>query len=394
MSKQRFVVLMAMIMAAGPFAVDAYLPGIPGIAEQLGVASSTVATTISCYIFGMAVGQLIGGPLADRIEKRTLILIGLAIFALSCLAIASATNIHVIQLMRVVQAIGAGFAIVCVAPLVRQREQGNAAAKLFGLIGLIFILAPAIAPSVGAFILILGDWRDIFYFMGLYALLVMLFVATSLPAGDTQRQTSQTSALDRYLTVLKNPTAMRYLVVQACGYSVMMVFVTNSSFIYQQHFALQQQIFGLVFALNTVFNIIVNRINSRQLNRVSAHVLLRRALFIQAFFVALLIIMTALNAEVTLFAIGIIGAVGILGAIQPNSNALFISQYSEHTGSASAILGASQFIAAAAMGGLTTWLFNDTLWPPVLIMAGLVIITNLALPKETRKTNTLCTESN
>ena len=350
MSKQRFVFLMAMIMAAGPFAVDAYLPGIPGMAEHFGVASSSVATTVSFYIFGMALGQLIGGPLADRFEKRSLIIAGLAIFALSCLIIGSASNIHIIQAMRVVQAIGAGFAIVCVAPLVRQREQGNAAAKLFGLIGLIFIIAPAIAPSVGALILLVGDWQHIFYFMAVYALIVMLFVATSLPKNTQSVQPHSISAFARYLVVMKNPTAIRYLIVQACGYSVMMVFVTDSSFIYQEHFGLPQQIFGLVFALNTVFNIFMNRVNSYLLNKVSAHKLLRGALMVQAFFVVLLLIMTEMDVDVVVFAVGIIGAVGVLGAIQPNTNALFISQYSEHTGSASALLGASQFVAAAIMG--------------------------------------------
>jgi MFS transporter, DHA1 family, multidrug resistance protein len=382
MSKQKFVVLMAMIMAAGPFAVDAYLPGIPEMASDLKVASSSVASTISFYIFGMALGQLIGGPLADRFEKRSLIMVGLSIFALSCLTIASVDHIRVIQIMRVVQAIGAGFAIVCVAPLVRQREQGNEAAKLFGLIGLIFIIAPAIAPSVGALILLFGTWHHIFYFMSAYALLVMLFVATSLPKQAERQQTHQTiSAIERYLIVLKNKTAIRYLIVQACGYSVMMVFVINSSFIYQDHFGLAQQVFGLVFALNTVFNIFVNRINSYLLNKVQAHTLLRGALLIQALCVVLLVAMTDMEVDVIVFAIGIIGAVGILGAIQPNTNALFISQYTEHTGSASALLGASQFIVASAMGGITTWLHNDTLWPPVLLMAGLVLITNLVLPK-------------
>ncbi|MEE3879932.1 multidrug effflux MFS transporter [Vibrio sp. YYF0003] len=381
MTKQKFVFLMAMIMAAGPFAVDAYLPGIPDMALELNVAGSTVASTVSFYIFGMALGQLIGGPLADRFEKRSLIIIGLAIFSISCLIIASVSDIYVIKAMRVIQAIGAGFAIVCVAPLVRQREQGNAAAKLFGLIALIFIIAPAIAPSVGAFILQFGTWQHIFYFMAAYAVFVMIFVALSLPKQDVKQKPQAISALKRYSIVLRNKTAMRYLIVQSCGYSVMMVFVTNSSFIYQNHFGLAQQIFGLVFALNTVFNIIVNRFNSSFLNKVPVHKLLRVALLVQAFFVVLLIIMTKMDVNVVVFAIGIIGAVGILGAIQPNTNALFMSQYTEHTGSASALLGACQFITAAIMGGITTWLHNDTLWPVVLVMIVLVTVANSVLPK-------------
>ncbi len=381
MSKHHFVFLMAAIMAAGPFAVDAYLPAIPGMATYLGVGAENVASTISFYIFGMAIGQIIGGPLADRFEKRSLISIGLLIFAVSCLIIASSSNILLIQTMRVLQAIGAGFAIVCVAPLVRQREQGNAAAKLFGLIGLIFIIAPAIAPSIGALILLIGNWQAIFYFMAGYALFVTLLVQTSLPKAAVKPTKSNISPLKRYITVAKNSVAMRYLFVQSMGYSVMMVFVTNSSFIYQEHYGLDKQIFGLVFAANTVFNIIANRINSRFLNTVPAHKLLRIGLLIQAVFVLLLIVFTYLNVPVYIYAIGIIGAAGALGAIQPNTNALFISQYKEHTGSASALLGSAQFTGGAVMGGITTWLFNNTLWPIVIVMAVLVISTNLLVPK-------------
>lgn len=217
--------------------------------------------------------------------------------------------------------------------------------------------------------------------MAAYAVFVMIFVALSLPKQDVKQKPQAISALKRYSIVLRNKTAVRYLIVQSCGYSVMMVFVTNSSFIYQDHFGLAQQIFGLVFALNTVFNIIVNRFNSSFLNKVPAHKLLRVALSVQAFFVILLIIMTKMDVNVVVFAIGIIGAVGILGAIQPNTNALFMSQYTEHTGSASALLGACQFITASIMGGIATWLHNDTLWPVVLVMIVLVTVANFVLPK-------------
>ncbi len=181
--------------------------------------------------------------------------------------------------------------------------------------------------------------------------------------------------------MVQNKTALRYLIAQSSGYAIMMIFVTNASFIYQTHFGLSEQIFGLVFALNTIFNVIVNRVNSRMLSTVSALHLLRIALVVQAFFVALLVLFTYFNVPVYIFVIGIIGVVGVLGAIQPNTNALFISQYSEHTGSASALLGSCQFIAGSVMGGLTTLFFNGTLWPIVVIMGVLAIISNVTLAR-------------
>lgn len=385
MSKGHFVVLMAMIMAAGPFAVDAYLPGIPSMADYLGVGVDSVATTVSFYIFGMAMGQLIGGPFADRFEKRTIIIGGLVLYAMSSIVIASADNLHVIQISRILQAIGGGFAGVCIAPLVRMREQGNAAAKLFGLIALIMVLAPAIAPSIGALILLTGKWQDIFYFTAIYALFVAALVAKSLPKHPSKSLPEKVPAYRRYMVVMQNTTAMRYLLVQACGYSVMMVFVTNASFIYQGYFGLGEQVFGLMFAANTLVNILVNRSNAKLLNHQPAHKLLRVGIVFQAIFVQMLVVFAETEVPVYIFALGIMGAVGMLGAIMPNANALYMSQFKENTGSASALLGAGQFLAGALMGGLTTQIYNGTLWPVVFIMAFLVVASNILLPKEEKE---------
>lgn len=392
MSKGHFVFLMALVMAAGPFAVDAYLPGIPSMSEYLGVGIDSVATTVSFYFVGMALGQLIGGPLADRFEKRSIIVGGLLLYALSSLVIASASDLNVIQISRIFQAIGGGFAGVCVAPLVRMRESGNAAAKLFGLIALIMVLAPAIAPSIGALILLTGQWQNIFYFTAGYAVFVAILVAKSLPKCPAKTEQTKISAYRRYMLVMKNTTAMRYLLVQACGYSVMMVFITNASFIYQIQFGLSEQIFGLVFAANTLMNILVNRSNSTLLNRKPAHTLLRLAILCQAFFVLLLLSFTAFDASLYLFVFGIIGAVGMLGAIMPNANALYMSQFTENTGSASALLGAGQFTGGALMGGLTTQIYNGTLWPVVLVMVMLVIAANILLPKAKKTPALDCAE--
>lgn len=144
MSKGYFIVLMATIMAADPFAVDSYLPGIPSMAEYQGVGVDSIATTVSFYIFGMALGQLIGGPLADRFDKRVVIIVGMSVYALSSFIIANAESLHLIQIARIIQAIGGGFAGVCVAP--------------------------AIASSIGALILLTGSWQNIFYFSSINAI--------------------------------------------------------------------------------------------------------------------------------------------------------------------------------------------------------------------------------
>ncbi|PJC87096.1 MFS transporter permease [Vibrio sp. HA2012] len=379
MSQKTFVLLMAMIMGVSPFAVDAYLPAMPYMSDYFSVGPDKVAATISFYILGMAIGQIFGGPLADTFGKRRLILSGLSLYILSTLIIAQSDSLLPVQIFRVIQAIGGGFSIVCVPALIRERAVGNEAAKIFALVALIMVAAPALAPSVGALILLVGNWQMIFYFLAIYALLVLVFAASKLPA-DKPEQIQKTSAVKRYAYVLRNRPALRYIAVQGFGQSVMMVFVTNASFIYQQYFGLDDQVFALVFAMNVVMVAIVNRINSRLLAKYPAQTLLGWALKVQAIFVALFVVCIVLDAPVQIQAISIICMIGSLGAVMPNSNAVYISHFREHLGSASALFGANQFLTSSIAGGLTTVFYNGTLWPIAIMMIFLTVTANLMMP--------------
>ena len=375
MSNSKFALIMAMIVAATPFAIDAYLPAIPYMAEFFAVNSEQIATTISLYVLGLATGQLVGGPLADHYGKRYLILIGLTLFSICSLTIALTQSLLIVQISRVVQAIGGGFAMVCIAPLVRDRATGNEAAKLFSLIGLIIVVAPAVAPSIGVLLIYLFAWQSIFFFLFLYALFVVAISNFYIPK-DKPSTKQNTSFIRRYRLVVANREGMRYLIAQGCSFSVMLVFVTNASFIYQKYFHLSDSVFALLFSANVIMMALFNRYNSYRLTHVPAIRLLQQGLWIQLVGLSLLVLMVAFDAPLVVIAINIIFIIGAQGAISPNSNAVYISHFHEHTGSASALCGASQFLMAALAGGLSTFLYNGTLWPAVLVMLGLSLIAN------------------
>jgi DHA1 family bicyclomycin/chloramphenicol resistance-like MFS transporter len=378
MSNNKFALIMAMVMAASPLAIDAYLPAIPNMAEFFSVGTDNIATTISFYILGLSAGQLIGGPLADRYGKRTLILSGLFLFAVCSFVIAQTTSFMTVQISRTFQAVGGGFSMVCIAPLIRERAKDNEAAKLFALIGLIMVAAPAIAPSIGVLLIYLFSWQSIFYLLGLYALAVTFIVSFRLPS-ESKPTKHQISALKRYRHVIKNQPAMRYLIAQSCSFSVMMVFITNASFIYQEYFSMSNKDFALILAANIVMMVIFNRYNNRRLAFYPAQVLLRQGLLIQISALICLLIFVSINAPIELIAVSIIVTIGAQGAISPNSNATYISLFQKNTGSASALMGASQFLLAAAISGVSTWLYNGTLWPVVITMFSLSFCANALL---------------
>lgn len=383
MNNLRFALPIAMVMALVPLALDLYLPAMPAMALDFNVGADDIATTISLFVLGVALGQLVGGPLSDRLGRRTVILSGLLAFSASSLVIMMADALWVAQLARFAQAIGGGFTAVCIPALIRDRAVGVEAAKLFSLVGLIMIAVPALAPSVGALILQLSDWRSIFAVLSIAAVLMMLIIWRVLPRRGpaVDPVATPTPVLKRYLHVLRQRNARRYLATQALAFSVMVVFITNASFIYQAYFGVSERTFGLLFAANIVMLAVLNRINSWQLNVRSPETMLNLALCLQLAAVATLVSTLAFDPPLWLVAGCIIVTVGSHGMIVPNSGALYMSCFDRHTGSASAFLGASQYLLAGLAGGLSTLLHNDTLWPVALIMLSLSFAANIILGK-------------
>ncbi|MFM2485403.1 multidrug effflux MFS transporter [Celerinatantimonas yamalensis] len=374
----RFAFLMALIVACGPFALDAYLPGIPYMAHDLGVSTAQIATTVSIFVLGLAFGQLVGGPMSDHYGRKFMIMLGLLLFLGTSAIISQTNSLVVVEISRFIQAIGGGFAFVCIPALIRDRASGTEAAKLFSLIGLIMVAAPAIAPSLGALFIAIGSWHTIFYFLVIYPAIVSILVWRFVPFDKPQQRPSE-STFKRYQQVLKVPGAHRYLIAQALIYSILIIFVANGSFIYQQYFGVSNHTFAILFAANIVMLTIANRVNSRRLNHFHPKTLLSQSAVVQLFAVAMLSIALYFGASLYAVVPCIVLVIGMHGGILPNSNAVYMSYFHHNTGSASALMGASNFICGAFFSALSTWLNNGTLWPVALLMLALSVTANLLL---------------
>ena len=182
--------------------------------------------------------------------------------------------------------------------------------------------------------------------------------------------------------VLQNKPALKYIIVQGFSQSVMVIFLTNASFIYQQYFGLTDQVFALVFVANVVGLAIINRINSKLLSHYLAQTLLKWALRTQCICVMLFVVFTYFDAPVGIQGISIVCMIATLGATTPNCNATYISHFKQNTGSASALFGANQFFISAIMGGLTTVFYNGTLWPIAFILLFSTVIANVIMPTQ------------
>lgn len=372
MSHLRLAVLLGTTVALGPLALDTYLPAFPRIAAALGVEHAAVGLTLSIYVAILGVGQLVGGPLSDRYGRRHVLLGGLALFGIASVMVSVVETLDGMLAWRAVQALGGAWCAVSVPAIVRDRARGTEAARLFALIGLVMFAAPALAPAIGSLVLTFSGWRAIFVFLAVYALLVAALLHVGLFRGAPAAQRTRTpvhTLVTNYAHVLRHAAAMRFIGMQALAFSVMLVFITHASFIYQQWFGLSKTAFSILFGLNVVGMAAMSLLNRRLLLFVSAPVVLRAAITVQAVAVGALAAASWFEPPVALVAGLIVVAVGCMGAIAPNNITCTLEYFPTLGGTAAAVLGATQFAVAGFVSTLSTALVDGTLVPVTLTMA-------------------------
>ena len=375
LSDKQMAALLAMLVAIMPFSVDAYLPAIPAMADSLCADIHRIEQSLSTFMFGVAAGQLVGGSIADIKGRRVVALTGLVVYIASVIGLVFIRSADELLLLRMVQAFGAGMTVVVVGAIVRDNYEGNKAAQMFALIGIIMMGAPLVAPMLGAALKALGGWRLIFGFLALYAAIVWgllyRFLAKPVHTDAINRSIFRTVAA-RYRHVLSTRPALGFLFFQAFSFSSMFVFLTESSFVYMNLYGLSAHAYAWVFGLNIITMATFNRITAWKLKTGSdAKDILKWGILIQLAANALMVAAVMLTGMPPLWwLVGcVMVSVGTQGLIVANTQACFMGYFKEEGGSANAVLGVCQSLIGAAVGMLTTWLHNGT--PQV--MAGMML---------------------
>jgi len=373
----------AALIGIGPLAIDAYLPALPTMARSLGTDIVGVNVTVSSFLIGYAVGQVFGGPISDQIGRMRVAIAGLALLAICSVLIALAESIGMVQILRAIQAIGGGFATVVAMAMIRDSYPPAEAAKRYPLVMLILLGAPLLAPAIGAALLPVG-WQSIFIFLAVYA----VAVAIAFPAiGETVKNPGHTISLalilPQYGAVLKMRVGgrllpLRYIFAQGLITSVMMVFITNSAFIYLDYFDVGANHFVFYFGANVVVMMVFSLTTSRLVGRIAPFTLFRVGRSIQVLAITAVTLLVYLTNPTTsvftpLLALGI----GTAGMIGPSVNALFLPMFDRLAGSASSLMATSSFVFGGLLGALAAWLHDGTLRPVMTIMLAAVVIANL-----------------
>jgi len=392
------VAFVAALIGIGPLSIDAYLPALPTMAQALDSTIVAANITVSSFLLGYAIGQLFGGPISDQIGRMRVALFGLILLTICSVAIAFANNMPLVQWLRGLQAVGGGFATVVAMAMIRDSFPPEEAAKRYPLVMLILLGAPLFAPGIGAALLPLG-WPSIFIFLAAYAVVIaLLFPAIGETLPHPPGKVRLAGIVPQYIAVLKTRingrlVPLRYIFAQGLITSVMMIFITNSAFIYLDYFAVGEQNFMFFFGANIVVMMVFSLTTSRVVGRVAPFTLFRSGRIIQLIALAGLTVCVFLSDHpetlwfTPLLALGI----GTAGMIGPSVNALYLSLFDRLAGSASSLMATASFVFGGALGALTSALHDGTLRPVMATMLAAVVVANLiaaTIPAPVRVTST------
>lgn len=364
---RKLALLLSIMVAIMPFSTDIYLSSVPQMAVSLHADIHVIEQSLSSFMFGVALGQLMGGSLSDIKGRKIIALIGLSVYLLSSIAIIFVDSAQELLFWRWIQAMGGGMATVTVGATVRDFFHGNAAARMFATIGIITLVAPLGAPMLGTALAALGGWRSIFVFLVFYALVVMICIWQFMPRANMQVQPLDSRVFGKikqnFVLVFRERESLGFMFFQTAGFAAMFVFLTESSFVYMNLYGLSSHQYSWAFGANVIIMMMFNRITAYRLRTTPAKNILLSGVVLQLFCnILLTIVVWGLDKPpFFLLLLLIMFSIGSQGLVGSNTQACFMSYFREVAGSANAVLGTMQFLIAATVGWLTTLLHNGTM---------------------------------
>ena len=351
-----FVAVLGSLTAFGPLSIDMYLPGLPEMARGFHASASEAQLTLTACLVGLALGQLLAGPLSDRLGRRRPLLLGVAAYAAASLFCALAPDVQVLTLLRLVQGLAGAAGIVISRAAVRDMYSGVRAARFFSILMLVNGLAPILAPVIGGQLLKVTSWRGVF--VTLAAIGVALLVAAAVGFQETlpperRRADGLRATFATMRTLLSDRAFAGYALASGLSFAAMFAYIAGSPFVLEDIYGISPQVFSAVFAVNACGIVAASQLNHRLLAHMTPWAMLRIALLAGAAAgIALLTVVLAGGLGVWALLVPLFVVVSSVGVVMPNSTALAMTDHPETAGSASALLGMLQFVIGAGVAPL------------------------------------------
>ncbi|EHU6392783.1 multidrug effflux MFS transporter [Campylobacter upsaliensis] len=378
-AKFRLIFILALMSSIAPLSTDMYLPALSQVKQSFETSEFLTQLSLASFFVAFALGQLIYGPLSDVFGRKIPALVGIFLFMLSSLFCVIIDNIYVFIILRFFEALGGCAGVVIARAIVNDLFELKEAASIFALMMVFSALAPMLSPSFGGFLIEYFSWHSIFATLfGLGILLFLLiFFALKESAPHLKRQKfSHKETLKSYRFVLKDKPFILYVSCASLVLAAMFAYITGSSFVFINFFGLSERDFGLLFGLNALGFVIFANINAKMVRKIDSEKILFYALIIMLISTLILFVNSLIEPNFWLFELSIFTSIALLGFIAPNTTTLAMARFKDHSGTASAVLGTSQFALAGVISFIVSAVGANTPVILALVMLICVVLAN------------------
>jgi len=363
--------VLAGLSAFAPLSIDMYLPALPAMTHDLDASAAQGSLTVAAFFAGLCLGQLVHGPLSDRIGRRLPLLGGLALYIAAAVCAALARSIELLIVARFVQALGGCAGMVVSRASVRDRFSPQESAHVFSLLLLVMSLAPIIAPLLGSWVMLIASWRAIFWILAALGVLVGVATLVGLPetrSPETAAHARAESPFAAYRSLLGERRVMGYALVAGLSHMGLLTYLAVSPSVLVNGFRISPQAYGWVVAINGIGLVTTNYLNRRLLARLSYDYILRRA-NLGCVMAAAALLACAAGGFGGLWGVTIplFFMVAMMGFTQANALAGAMAHDPQRAGATSALVGFLQF-GGGALGATTAGWFDDGTALPMAVV--------------------------
>ena len=368
--KVSLVIVLGLLAAFGPLSLDMYLPALPGVADDLSTSASTAQLSLTACLIGLALGQVLVGPLSDITGRKKPLIVVLMVYAAASLLCAFADNIALLIVLRFIQGASGGAGAVISRAISSDMYQGKALTKFLSMLMLVNGLAPILAPVIGGVILSFSTWHMVFYILAGYGVLMVML---SLPLEETlPREARKEGAFAvivyDFKALFRNQRFLIMLLLQSLTYGVLFSYISASPFITQKIFHLSAQQFSYMFAANGVGLIIASQLTAKLVDRHDEFTILKWGQLVQLVGMVLTAAVLLLHLPVWMLFIAFFLLIAPVSMIGTTGFSIAMQVQQQGAGSASSILGLTQFMIGALLSPLVGLMGETSVLPFIVII--------------------------
>ncbi|MFD1695178.1 multidrug effflux MFS transporter [Roseibium aestuarii] len=373
-SLARPALVLGLMAAVGPLAIDMYLPALPEIASSLEADPASAQLTLTAFFLAFGLFQMVYGPLSDQLGRKRPLYAGLGLFLLGSFACALAPTLSWLVAARVLQGVGAASVMVLPRAIVRDMFTGYEATRLMALIMLVISVSPMLAPLLGTVFMALGDWHTIFVFLAVVALLSIglthFFLGETL-AEDERVPVHTASLIQGCKTLLRDPLFMGLTLIGGCGMASFFVFIASASFVYTTYYGLTEVGFSIAFAVNAIGFFASSQLAAGMGQRFGIHRLIGAALtgFLLVESVLLALVLSGFD-QLPIVMAGLFLGNACLGLVIPTCMVLALDRHGRIAGLASSLGGTLQMVTGGLMIVVAGPFFDGTVTPMIAAIFG------------------------